>query len=392
MGFRGATDNYLFGPTRNPFDTRDNTGGSSGGSAAAVADGLRAVRRGHRRRRLDPHPGGLVRRLRLQAVVRPRADGHAARTPSAARTRSSSRARSRARSRTPRSSLTALAGYDPRDPFSLDEDVDFLPATRRSIKGMRIAYSPDLDVFPVDPRIAKVVGEAVEAFEEAGAHVEEVKLGITRDQRELSDLWCRLIIPLNDRRRSSACARAASTCSASTATTSRRSTCTGSTTATGMTVLEQIARPGDPHRGLRRDPGRARRLRPARLPDARRVPVENADDGNTARPGRGQRRGGRPLIGWCLTYLFNFTGHPAASIPAGFADGLPVGHADHRPALCRRRRARGQRRVRAPAPLARLLRSLRRAVAAAAQGRPPGRAGGGPRARPAATPGSARCA
>ena len=65
--------------------------------------------------------------------------------------------------------LTALSGYDARDPFSLDEDVDFLPATRRSIKGMRIAYSPDLDVFPVDPRIAKVVGEAVEAFEEAGA-------------------------------------------------------------------------------------------------------------------------------------------------------------------------------------------------------------------------------
>ena len=40
MGFRGACDNYLFGPTRNPFDTSKNSGGSSGGSAAAVADGL----------------------------------------------------------------------------------------------------------------------------------------------------------------------------------------------------------------------------------------------------------------------------------------------------------------------------------------------------------------
>ena len=46
---------------------------------------------------------------------------------------------------------------------------------------MRIAYSPDLDVYPVDPRIAKVVGEAVEAFKEAGAHVEEVEVGIKRD-------------------------------------------------------------------------------------------------------------------------------------------------------------------------------------------------------------------
>ena len=47
--------------------------------------------------------------------------------------------------------LNALSGYDGRDPYSLDEDVDFLPATRRGIRGLRVAYSPDLDVFPVDP-------------------------------------------------------------------------------------------------------------------------------------------------------------------------------------------------------------------------------------------------
>ena len=46
MGFRGTCDNYLFGPTRNPFNLAKNSGGSSGGSAAAVADGLLPIAEG----------------------------------------------------------------------------------------------------------------------------------------------------------------------------------------------------------------------------------------------------------------------------------------------------------------------------------------------------------
>src|SRR5262249_35025882 len=45
-GFRGSCDTYLFGPTHNPFDLSKNSGGSSGGSAAAVADGLVAIAEG----------------------------------------------------------------------------------------------------------------------------------------------------------------------------------------------------------------------------------------------------------------------------------------------------------------------------------------------------------
>src|SRR5208337_984724 len=46
FGHKGITDNLRFGPTSTPFAIGYNAGGSSGGSAAAVADGLAAVAQG----------------------------------------------------------------------------------------------------------------------------------------------------------------------------------------------------------------------------------------------------------------------------------------------------------------------------------------------------------
>ena len=56
------------------------------------------------------------------------------------------------------------------------------------------------------------------------------------------------------------------------------------------------------------------------------MPVNNSKDGNTVGPSSINGQNIDPLIGWCLTYLVNFTGHPAASIPAGLSkDNLPIG-------------------------------------------------------------------
>ena len=73
------TDSPLWGVTRNPYDTSRTPGGSSGGSGAAVASGLRAAGRGQRHGRLGAHPGGVERRRRAQAGTRAHPDGRPAR-------------------------------------------------------------------------------------------------------------------------------------------------------------------------------------------------------------------------------------------------------------------------------------------------------------------------
>ena len=92
--------------------------------------------------------------------------------------------------------MTVLAGYDSRDPYC-DRGRGRFHGRARAARstGKKIAYTRDYGIFPVDPRVIAVVDKAVEAFEEAGAHVEEVKIGIRRSQRELSDVWCRFIAP-----------------------------------------------------------------------------------------------------------------------------------------------------------------------------------------------------
>jgi amidase len=323
MGFRGTCDNPPFGPGRNPFDTSRNTGGSSGGSGGAVAAGLVPLAEG-------TDGGGSIRIPaswcgtygykqsfgRVPYIARPNAfaginpflfEGFLTRTVEDAAL-----------------GLDAIAGYDRRDPLALDERAEFSTAVRRSIDGRRIAYSRDLDVFPVDPRVAEVVSRAVRTFEEAGAHVEEVRLGIERDQRELSDLWCRLIIPTN----------------IATFEMFKRQ---------GLDLLGDHREDFPPEylrwidEGYRLEVPQLMRDQEMRTevydavqgvfeshdllvtPTLACLPVENTDDGNTKGPTEVDGVRVDPLIGWCLTYPINFTGHPAASIPAGLADGLPVG-------------------------------------------------------------------
>ena len=321
MGYRGVTDNPLFGATGNPFDTTRNTGGSSGGSAAAVADGIVPFAEG-------TDGGGSIRIPacwtgtygykgsfgRVPMVLRPNA--FAGTQPTIAEgpiTRNVADAAL---------VMTALQGYDGRDPYSLTDTVDFMGALDRPIEGLRIAYSPDFDTYPIDPRVAANVAASVRAFEEAGAVVEEVKIGHGIDQLELAHLWCRMIMPLNIAGLEGLKAFGLDLM----ATDDLPPVYKHWVEATRGATLADLQRDDvmrsqvfDAMQGVLAD------YDLLVTPTLSTLPPVNTDDGDTMGPREVNGVEIDPSIGFCLTFPTNFTGHPSASIPAGLADGLPVG-------------------------------------------------------------------
>jgi amidase/aspartyl-tRNA(Asn)/glutamyl-tRNA(Gln) amidotransferase subunit A len=180
------------GPTSTPWKIGYNSGGSSGGSAAAVADGMAALAQG-------TDGGGSVRIPasfsgvvgfkpsfgRVPSVTRPDAFlwghplvhiGPLARTVADALMTS------------------VMAGPHPDDPLTLPHDgVDYLRGAEGAGRTFRVAFSPRLGDFPVDKRVTGVVRLAVETLERSGAKVDEMEPDFKADHDALARLWVRLI-------------------------------------------------------------------------------------------------------------------------------------------------------------------------------------------------------
>ncbi len=169
-----SNENSLFGPCRNPWDAQRVPGGSSGGSAAAVAAGLCPGS-------LGTDTGGSIRQPAAfcgLTGMRP-TYGRISRYGMIAFASSLDQAGPLGHgARDVALLLQSLAGHDPRDSTSVDAPVpDYLAALDTGCQGLRIGLPREyLDGAGLDPQVAAAVQLALEQLAELGCEPVEVSL------------------------------------------------------------------------------------------------------------------------------------------------------------------------------------------------------------------------
>lgn len=177
----GHCHSPLYGVTRNPWNADYSSCGSSGGSAVAVATGMATIAEGDDgggsirmpssacgvfgiKPPYGRNPGGLLDTI-FEYIIHigpiTRSVGDAA------------------------IMQNVMSGQHPMDITSLPYKVE-IPAKGEPVKGLRVAYSPNLGYFEVDKEVAENTREAVRKLEGLGCIVEQVDVGWTE---EAYDAW-----------------------------------------------------------------------------------------------------------------------------------------------------------------------------------------------------------
>lgn len=173
-----TSTNPFYGPVRNPWDESRDTGGSSSGTAAAIAAGMAWCGPGS-------DTGGSIRipaaacgivglkptwgRVSLRGVlplcVMMDHIGPMARTV-----------------RDTALLMQVLAGYDPDDVYSRDAPVDdYVARLEDGVAGLRVAWLIDDGRGPVDPAIDVAVARGVETLRAAGAQISQITMPFLND-------------------------------------------------------------------------------------------------------------------------------------------------------------------------------------------------------------------
>jgi len=188
FGFTGFTKNRLYGVTRNPWNPECTPGGSSGGSAAAVAGCMVPLATGS-------DAGGSIRIPASycgcfgfkpsygRIPLGPLPALHMSRTwhlGPLSRTVSDAALY-----------LDCTAGYHQADPDSLPQpDLSYVDCLGKLVAGLKIGFSPDLGYARVQKDVAAVVDHARKAFEDLGHTVDIWEGKIPR----VDDAWSKLMI------------------------------------------------------------------------------------------------------------------------------------------------------------------------------------------------------
>jgi aspartyl-tRNA(Asn)/glutamyl-tRNA(Gln) amidotransferase subunit A len=172
-----SNENSAYGPARNPWDPSRIPGGSSGGSAVAVAARMASAA-------LGSDTGGSIRQpaaLTGTVGVKP-TYGRVSRYgliafassldqigPFAADVRGCARV------------LGVIAGRDPRDATSLDAAVpDYEAACDAGVRGLKIGVPEEYFAAGLDPEVGASVRAAIDGLADAGCSVRSVKLPHTK--------------------------------------------------------------------------------------------------------------------------------------------------------------------------------------------------------------------
>jgi len=304
MAWKGVTDSPLTGVTRNPWAPDRTPGGSSGGSAAAVAAGLAPWSIGTDGGGSIRIPAAFTGTFGLKPTY--------GRVPIYPASPFGTLAHAGPMTRTVADAallLDIVSGPDPRDwSASAPPAESFVDALEHGVAGLRVAYSPTLGFASPDSEVRAAVDRAAAVLAGLGARVEEVDPGFDDPVEAFACLWY------------SGAAKVMAGYDAATMAgvdPGLAQICAEGAAYSALDYLDATAlrmalgvRMGLFHQAY------DLLLTPA-------VPIPAFEAGREVPPELGESRWMR----WTpYTYPFNLTQQPAASVPCGFTgDGLPIG-------------------------------------------------------------------